>query len=179
MSEHGCASDSIAYGALISGLCKESKLDVARSFYDAMLDKGLAPCEVTRLTIAYEYCKKDESSTAIVLLDRLDKKLWIRTVNTLIRKLCSERKVDLAASFFHKLYDKDQNVDRVTLAGFMTACYDSNKYALVSDLSERISKGIGPATEEMAPERNGKDDRVADVASEAPKKQKTVKIHIK
>lgn len=49
----------------------------------------------------------------------------------------------MAVLFFHKLLDKDQNVDRVTLTAFTTACYESNKYALVSDLSERISKGIG------------------------------------
>ncbi|KAJ6339363.1 hypothetical protein OIU77_007350 [Salix suchowensis] len=108
-----------------------------------MVDKGLSPREVTRLTLAYEYCKQDDSATAMIILERLDKRLWIRTVNTLIRKLCSEKKVGMAVLFFHKLLDKEQNVDRVTLTAFTTACYESNKYAFVSDLSERISKGIG------------------------------------
>ncbi|KAK0577923.1 hypothetical protein LWI29_002386 [Acer saccharum] len=143
MGERGCLPDSITYGALISGLCKESKLDEACQLYETMIDKGLSPCEVTRMTLAYEYCKKDDAATAMVILESLDKKLWIRTVNTLVRKLCSEKKVGMAALFFHKLLDKDRNVDRVTWAGFMTACYESNKYALVSELSERISKGIG------------------------------------
>lgn len=48
----------------------------------------------------------------------------------------------MAALFFHKLLDKEVNVDRVALAAFITACSESNKYALVSDLSERISRGI-------------------------------------
>ncbi|KAJ6410618.1 hypothetical protein OIU84_007378 [Salix udensis] len=143
MSDHACTPDSLTYGALISGLCKESKLDEACQLYEAMVDKGLSPREVTRLTLAYEYCKQDDSATAMIILERLDKKLWIRTVNTLIRKLCSEKKVGMAVLFFHKLLDKDQNVDRVTLTAFTTACYESNKYAFISDLSERISKGIG------------------------------------
>ncbi|KAL0534591.1 hypothetical protein IC582_028882 [Cucumis melo] len=143
MSDQGCVPDSISYGALISGLCKESRLDEARQLYDTMIDKGLSPCEVTRVSLAYEYCKTEDCASAMVILERLNKKLWIRSVHTLIRKLCCEKKVALAALFFHKLLDKEVNVDRVTLAAFITACTESNKYALVSDLSERISKGIG------------------------------------
>lgn len=135
--------DSITYGALISGLCKESKLKEARRLYDTMLDKGLSPCEVTRLTIAYEYCKIEESATALVMLDRLDRKLWVRTVRTLVRKLCSEKKVGMATLFFHRLVDREPRVDRVTLAAFTASCYESNKSALVLDLKDRISKGIG------------------------------------
>ncbi|KAF2314038.1 hypothetical protein GH714_021668 [Hevea brasiliensis] len=143
MSDYGCTPDSVTYGALISGLCTESKLSEASQLYETMIDKGLSPCEVTRLTLAYEYCKQGDAASAMIILERLEKKLWIRTVNTLIRKLCSEKKVGVAALFFHKLLDKDPNVDRITLAAFTTACYDSNKYALVSDLSEKmISKGI-------------------------------------
>ncbi|KAJ1443683.1 Tetratricopeptide-like helical domain superfamily [Sesbania bispinosa] len=140
MSDHGCAPYSITYGALISGLCKQSKLDEARQLYDSMIEKGLTPCEVTRVTLAYEYCKADYSGFALAILERLEKKLWIRTANTLVRKLCDDRKVDMAALFFHKLLDMDLHVNRVTLAAFMTACYESNKYDLVSDLSARIYK---------------------------------------
>ncbi|KAK8641966.1 hypothetical protein V6N13_011332 [Hibiscus sabdariffa] len=68
----------------------------------------------------------------MVMLERLEKKHWLWTVNTLIRKLCSERKVGIAALFFHRLLDKDRNVDRVTLAAFVTACYESDKFALVA-----------------------------------------------
>lgn len=141
MSDYGCLPDSITYCALISGLCKESRLKEARRLYDSMLDKGLTPCEVTRLTLAYEYCKKNESANALLILERLENKLWIRTVNTLVRKLCSEKKVGMAALFFHKLTDKETGVDCVTLAAFMTACYESNKYALLSDLTKRIREG--------------------------------------
>ncbi|CAM8972920.1 unnamed protein product [Rhodiola kirilowii] len=130
MRDHGCVPDSISYGALISGLCRESKLNSARRLYDSMMDKGLAPSEVTRLTLAYEYCKKDESAVAMAILERLDKKLWIRTVNSLIRKLCCEKKVGIASLFLHRLLDKDPNLDRVTHAAFMTTCYESNNYAL-------------------------------------------------
>jgi pentatricopeptide repeat protein len=140
MSDHGCVPDSITYGAIISGLCKQSKLDEARGLYDSMIEKGLTPCEVTRVTLAYEYCKVDDCLSAMVILERLEKKLWIRTANTLVRKLCSEKKVGMAALFFNKLLDMDVNVNRVILAAFMTACYESNNYALVSDLSARIHK---------------------------------------
>ncbi|CAI9112849.1 OLC1v1013346C1 [Oldenlandia corymbosa var. corymbosa] len=136
MGEHGCAPDSFTYGAMISGLCKESRLDEARALYDVMMNKGQSPCEVTRLTKAYEYCKKDESSVALNLLDKLDKKLWVRTVSILVRKLCSEKKVDIAAMFFDKLVEKTHNVDRVTLVAFMRACYDSNNTHM-SQMSQR------------------------------------------
>ena len=111
--------------------------------YDIKIDKGLSPCEAIRLKLAYEYCKIYNSDTAKIILEKLDKKLWIRSVNTLVRKLCSERKVGIAALFFHRLLNKDSNVDSVTSAAFMTACYESNNHALASNLSERISKGIG------------------------------------
>ncbi|KAL5698193.1 hypothetical protein ACHQM5_029263 [Ranunculus cassubicifolius] len=142
MSEHGCLADAVTYGAVISGLCKESKLKKARELYDSMIDKGCSPCEVTRLTLAYKYCKKDDSTTAMAILSRLEKKHWVRTCNTLIRKLSSEGKVDVAAQFFHKLLDKDPNTDHVTFLAFTTACYDNNKYSVAADLSERISEGI-------------------------------------
>ncbi|MCD7456730.1 hypothetical protein HAX54_032920 [Datura stramonium] len=143
MGEYGCVPDSLTYGALISGLCKESKLDEARELYNSMRDKGIPPCEVTRLTVAYEYCKNNEPTIAMDLLDSLDKKLWIRTVSTLVRKLCSEKNVDIAALFFHKLLDRQQSVDRVTLAAFMSACYESNNYDLVSSMNERLTKDFG------------------------------------
>lgn len=75
MSDHGCAPDSITYGALISGLCKQSKLDEAGRLHDAMIEKGLTPCEVTQVTLAYEYCKIDDGCPAMVVLERLEKKL--------------------------------------------------------------------------------------------------------
>ncbi|KAL3654584.1 hypothetical protein CASFOL_001569 [Castilleja foliolosa] len=143
MRENGCVPDSFTYGALISGLCKKSMLDEARIFYEEMTEKGVSPCEVTRLTIAYEFCKKDECLKAMGLLERLEKRLWVRTVRTLVRKLCSEKKVEMAAHFFDKLLDLKDGVDRVTLAGFMSACYDSNNYALVSDMSRRMTEEKG------------------------------------
>ncbi|KAL0363736.1 UNVERIFIED_CONTAM: Pentatricopeptide repeat-containing protein [Sesamum calycinum] len=155
MAEDGLTPNICTYNAVIDALCKKgrvkeayrvSMLDEARALFEEMIGKGISPCEVTRMTIAYEFCKKDESCTAMALLDRLEKKLWVRTISTLVRKLCSEQKVDMAAQFFDKLFDVNHTVDRVTLAAFMTACYDSNNYALVSDISERITKqkdGIG------------------------------------
>ncbi|KAM1123026.1 hypothetical protein ACFX13_004561 [Malus domestica] len=140
MGDHGCAPDSITYGALMSGLCKDEKLEEARRLYDTMMDKGLSPCEVTRLTLAYKYCMKDDSAAAMVMLERLEKKLWIRTVNTLVRKLSSDKKVGIAALFFHKLMDNDQNVDRVTLAD----TDDLNSIvSLISPLSPFSRRSLG------------------------------------
>ncbi|KAI3710993.1 hypothetical protein L2E82_40794 [Cichorium intybus] len=132
-----------AYEQLDEEMEKLIMLNEAKSYYDAMIEKGLVPCEVTRLTIAYEYCKVNDLSTAMEVVDSLEKKLWVRTVNTLVRKLCSEKKVEVVVPFVHKLIDKEKNLDRIMLMGFVTACYDSNHYAIVSDISERISNGIG------------------------------------
>ncbi|XP_047308859.1 pentatricopeptide repeat-containing protein At4g19890 [Impatiens glandulifera] len=143
MSDFGCIPDSFTYGSLISGLCKERKLDEAYRLYNTMREQGFSPCEVTRLTLAYEYCNNSQLSMAISVVDGLDKKLFIRTVKTLVRKLCCDKKVEMASVFLHKLIDVDEKVDRVVLAAFLTTCYDSNRYELVSDVSKRISKGIG------------------------------------
>ncbi|KAL9818153.1 Pentatricopeptide repeat-containing protein [Arabidopsis thaliana] len=143
MKRHGCVPDSFTYGSLISGLCKKSMVDEACKLYEAMIDRGLSPPEVTRVTLAYEYCKRNDSANAMILLEPLDKKLWIRTVRTLVRKLCSEKKVGVAALFFQKLLEKDSSADRVTLAAFTTACSESGKNNLVTDLTERISRGVG------------------------------------
>ncbi|KAG7542187.1 Pentatricopeptide repeat [Arabidopsis thaliana x Arabidopsis arenosa] len=143
MKRHGCVPDSFTYGSLISGLCKKSMVDKASKLYETMIDKGLSPPEVTRVTLAYEYCKRNDSANAMILLEPLDKKLWIRTVRTLVRKLCSEKKVGVAALFFQKLLEKDSSADRVTLAAFTTACSESGKNNLVADLTERISRGVG------------------------------------
>nr|XP_025696547.1 pentatricopeptide repeat-containing protein At4g19890 isoform X1 [Arachis hypogaea]XP_025696549.1 pentatricopeptide repeat-containing protein At4g19890 isoform X1 [Arachis hypogaea] len=113
MSDSGCVPDSITYGAIVSGLCKQSRLDEAHGLYDSMLEKGLVPCEVTRVSLAYEYCKIDDGFSAMAVLEKLEKKLWIRTANTLVRKLCSEKKVGLAALLFHKLLDIDLQVNRM------------------------------------------------------------------
>ncbi|CAA7020963.1 unnamed protein product [Microthlaspi erraticum] len=143
MKRHGCVADSFTYGSLISGLCKKAMVDEACKLYEAMIDKGISPSEVARVTLAYEYCKRNDSANAMILLEPLDKKLWIRTVKTLVRKLCSEKKVGVAALFFQKLLEKDGNADRVTLAAFTTACSESGKNNLVADLTLRISRGVG------------------------------------
>ncbi|KAI3890731.1 hypothetical protein MKX03_019123 [Papaver bracteatum] len=154
MSKKVSAADSLTYGALISGLCKESKLKEARILYDSMVDKGISPCEVTPITVAYEYCKLEDSVTAMAVLDRLDTRLWIRTGKTLVRKLCCEGKVEMAAEFYHKLLDKDRNADPVIYAAFKTACYQSNKYSIASGISERISKeGFSVAVVPLSVER--------------------------
>ncbi|CAJ1831556.1 unnamed protein product [Sphenostylis stenocarpa] len=87
MSGHDCVPDSITYGALISGLYKQSKLNEALGLYDAMIEKGLTPCEVTRVTLAHEYCKIGDSFSTMIVLERLEKKPWIQTVNTLLQFL--------------------------------------------------------------------------------------------
>ncbi|KAJ0987344.1 hypothetical protein J5N97_005700 [Dioscorea zingiberensis] len=142
MIKNGCIADSVTYGALISGLCKESRLEEARVLYDAMLAKGLVPCEVTRVTLAYEYCKNDRSDTALSILDRLDKKHWIRTTNILVRKLCSEGEVESSSIFLDKMLDGDYAVDQITCTAFVSACYNRNKYSMASAFSERISKKV-------------------------------------
>ena len=48
----------------------------------------------------------------------------------------------IEALFFHRLLNKDSNVDCATFAAFMSACYESNNHALASNLSERILKAL-------------------------------------
>ena len=114
-------------------------VDEACKLYKSMIDYGLSPSEVTRVTLAYEYCKRNDSANAMMLLEPLDKRLWIRTVRTLVRKLCSEKKVGVAALFYQKLLEKNGSPDRVTLPAFTTACSESGKNNLVTDLTERES----------------------------------------
>ncbi|KAK1322560.1 Pentatricopeptide repeat-containing protein [Acorus calamus] len=141
-SEHGCAPDSVTYGALISGLCKELRLEEAKTLYHAMVDKGLVPCEVSRVTLAYEYCVKEEPEVAMALLDRLEKKAWIRTANVLTRKLSCRGDADTAALFLRRLLEKDRNMDRITFTAFVNACYGCGKYSLASELLDRTTEGM-------------------------------------
>ena len=119
-------------------------VDEACKLYKSMIDYGLSPSEVTRVTLAYEYCTRNDLANAMMLLKPLDKRLRIRTVRTPLRKLCSEKKVGVAALFYQKLLEKDgSSLDRVTLAAFTTACSESGKNNLVTDLTERVSRGVG------------------------------------
>lgn len=45
MVQNGCLADFITYGAPISGLCKESRLEEARALYEAMFDERLVPLQ--------------------------------------------------------------------------------------------------------------------------------------
>ncbi|KAL0670931.1 hypothetical protein Bca4012_033635 [Brassica carinata] len=137
---------------MISGFCKEGDIDLASrlwkksmvdeacKLYKAMIDYGLSPSEVTRVTLAYGYCTRNDLANAMMLLKPLDKRLWIRTFRTLLRKLCSEKKVGVAALFYQKLLEKDGSPDRVTLAAFtMVRSESGGKNNLVTDLRERES----------------------------------------
>ncbi|KAH7656198.1 Pentatricopeptide repeat-containing protein [Dioscorea alata] len=151
MIKNGCIADSVTYGALISGLCKESRLEEARVLYDAMLDKSLVPCDVTRATLAYEYCKKDQPDNALSIMDRLDKKHWIRTANTLVRKLCSEAEVETSSIFLDRILNKDYELDHITYIAFLSACYSRNKYSMASEFSQRISKKVNSSYIQNSP----------------------------
>ncbi|GKV36883.1 hypothetical protein SLEP1_g44967 [Rubroshorea leprosula] len=70
MNVHSCAPGSFTYGAPISGLFKDPKLDVACQLHETMMDKGLSPSKVTWLTLAHEYCKKGNSATAMILVQK-------------------------------------------------------------------------------------------------------------
>jgi len=142
MVQHGCLPDSITYGALISGLCKESRLEEARALYESMLDKHLVPCDVTRVTLAFEYCKKQKISIAVSMLDRLDKRQQAHTADALVTKLSAADNLDAASLFLKNVLDKHYTVDHVTYTSFINSCYNSNRYALASEISEKISKRI-------------------------------------
>ncbi|KMZ56785.1 putative Pentatricopeptide repeat-containing protein [Zostera marina] len=142
MPSYGSLADSVTYCALISGLCKESRLEEAKKLYDLMIDKGLTPCDVTCVTLVFEYCIKKDSSVAMFILNKLDRKQWSRIANILVRKLSSKRLIDSASSIFHMLLGKDKNIDRITYVAFVNACYENDRYSIVSDLSEKISAAI-------------------------------------
>jgi pentatricopeptide repeat protein len=142
MVQNGCLADSITYGALISGLCKESRLEEARSLYEGMLDKCLVPCEVTPVTLAFEYCRREKTSVAVSILDRLDKRRQTHTISVLVRKLSAAGNVDDASLFLKRALDQDWAVDHVTYTGFINSCYTNNRYALASEVSDKISKRI-------------------------------------
>uniref|UniRef100_A0A0A8ZGM0 Pentacotripeptide-repeat region of PRORP domain-containing protein n=1 Tax=Arundo donax TaxID=35708 RepID=A0A0A8ZGM0_ARUDO len=142
MVQCGCIPDSITYGALISGLCKESRLEEARALYESMLDKHLVPCEVTRITLAFEYCSREKIGIVVSILDRLDKRKRTHTADALVRKLNAVGNLDGASLFLKTVLDKDYTVDHVTYTNFISSCYNYNRYALSSEISEKISKRI-------------------------------------
>lgn len=142
MVQNGCFADSITYGALISGLCKESRLEEAKALYEGMLDKRLVPCEVTRVTLTFEYCRREKTSIAVSVLDRLDKRQQAHTVDVVVRKLRALGDVDAASLFLKKVLDEDYAVDHATYTGFINSCYENNRYALASEMSEKFSKKI-------------------------------------
>jgi len=142
MVQHGCLPDSITYGALISGLCKESRLEEARALFETMLDKHLVPCDVTCVTLAYEYCRRDKTTIAVSFLDRLDKRQQAHTADALVRKLSTVGNLDAASLFLKNVLDKHYAVDHATYTSFINSCYESNRYALASEISEKISKRI-------------------------------------
>ncbi|KAG2308670.1 hypothetical protein Bca4012_082237 [Brassica carinata] len=55
------------YNAVVDSLYEACKL------YEAMMDKGLSPSEVTRVTLAYEYRKRSDSANAMMFMETLDK----------------------------------------------------------------------------------------------------------
>ncbi|TVU24426.1 hypothetical protein EJB05_26860, partial [Eragrostis curvula] len=112
MAQNGCLPDSITYG-VISGLCKESRLEEARALYEGMLDKQLVPCEVTRVTLAFEYCRRQKTDIAVSILERLDKKQQTHTADALVRKLSTLGNLDAACLFLQNILGKDYAVDHV------------------------------------------------------------------
>ena len=107
-----------------------------------MLDKHLAPCDVTCITLAFEYCRRVKTSIAVSFLDRLDKQKQAHTVDALVRKLSAVGNLDAARLFLKNVLDKHYTVDHVTYTSFINSCYNSNRYALASEISEKISKRI-------------------------------------
>ncbi|EPS61160.1 hypothetical protein M569_13637 [Genlisea aurea] len=135
--------DGFTYGAVISGLCREGMLDEAKGVFVEMIERGMVPCEVSRMSVAYEFCARGEVGVAVDLLGRVEKdEHWTRTVRSLIRRLCGEGEVDVAAELFDRLSDRrgGGGVDRATLTAFVTACYACNRYELVADTSRKCKK---------------------------------------
>ncbi|CAI9112400.1 OLC1v1012848C1 [Oldenlandia corymbosa var. corymbosa] len=127
--ESGFSADLVTYTVLISESCKRADLRQALAFLTKMVKSGIMPDVHVYTTLISAFCKENRMCESEKLFDDAFLKLG---------KLCSEKKVDIAAMFFDKLLEKTHNVDRVTLAAFMRACYDSNNYALVSNVSEKI-----------------------------------------
>lgn len=71
-----------------------------------MIEKGFFFCEVIRIILSYEYCKNEDFRSVMNVLERLEKKFWVRIVIILVRKFCNDGKVDMAVLFFYKLLDK-------------------------------------------------------------------------
>ncbi|KAG9443424.1 hypothetical protein H6P81_014764 [Aristolochia fimbriata] len=163
--KHGLQADQVTYTILINENCRRADLGRALLLFNDMLKIGCKPDihtyttliaayskqrkmkEFTSVTVAYECFKKEESVIAMAVLDRLEKKAWARTANILVRKLSNDNDVDSAALLFHKLLDMEPNANRITLTGFMTACYGSNKYSVASDLSSRVEKLLNQTVE--------------------------------
>jgi hypothetical protein len=75
-------------------------------------------------------------------LDRLDKRQQSHTTDALVRKLSTLGNLDAASLFLQHVLDKGYAVDHVTYTDFVNSCYNKNRYALASEISEKISKKI-------------------------------------
>jgi len=93
-------------------------------------------------TLAFEYCKKQKISIAVSMLDRLDKRQQAHTADALVTKLSAANNLDAASLFLKNVLDKHYTVDHLTYTSFINSCYNSNRYALASEISEKISKRI-------------------------------------
>ncbi|KAK8646031.1 hypothetical protein V6N13_119832 [Hibiscus sabdariffa] len=137
------------------GYCNEEKLNRAEMLFSRMEEQGLVANTNTYTTLINGHCKMGRVQEAyellgkgllrglrlLILFSLLSSASRLILSYCLFRKLCSERKVGIAALFFHRLLDKDHNVDRVTLAAFVTASYEPKKSSMPrheSSLGERM-----------------------------------------
>ncbi|XP_062009947.1 pentatricopeptide repeat-containing protein At1g63330-like [Rosa rugosa] len=77
MKGRGVQPDSYTYGLLISGMCKERRLDEASGLFDKMLEIGLLPSVVID-----GYCNKGDLDRAFGYRDEMVKKGIMPTVST-------------------------------------------------------------------------------------------------
>ncbi|KAB2635756.1 pentatricopeptide repeat-containing protein [Pyrus ussuriensis x Pyrus communis] len=115
--DKGVEPDSYTYGLIISGMCKERKLEEASGLFDKMLEIGLVSTAVTFSTLIDGYCNKGDLDKAFGFRDEMVKKGVLPTVSTynlLIHALLMEGKMVEVDDMVKEIKDKGMDPDAIT-----------------------------------------------------------------
>ncbi|KAG8365939.1 hypothetical protein BUALT_Bualt17G0024100 [Buddleja alternifolia] len=152
MKEHGCAPNTNTYNALITGLCREGRLEEAWRLVDHLKQCGMSPNEDMYIKLVNCCCKMKNYGEAMNLIDAMLQHgllPYLESFKLLICGLYETGNDEKAKSTFCRLLQCGFNYDEVVWKvlidgllqrGFVERCSELDK-TLVTDLSARGASG--------------------------------------
>ncbi|KAF6153400.1 hypothetical protein GIB67_003590 [Kingdonia uniflora] len=104
MEREGIQLDIVTYNSLIYGYCRERRMREASCLFKEI--KGAIPNHVTYTTLIDGYCRVNDLTEALRLRTEMEAKglhLGVVTYNSILRKLCEERKLRDANILLNKM----------------------------------------------------------------------------